>query len=54
MQNVRGSRIEDPFVVNELLIFGTGSATELIVFGIPMNSVGLNDGSDPWLVLRIQ
>ena len=53
-ERVERAGIEDPFVVNELVIFGTGSGAELIVFCVPMNAVGLSDGGDPRLVLRIQ
>ena len=33
-------RIEDPFVVDQFVDFGTGSGAELILFGIPVHAVG--------------
>ena len=45
-------RIEDPFVVDEFLVFGTGSGAELVMFGIPVHAVGLDDGGDTRLGLR--
>ena len=53
-ERVERARIEDPFLVDEFVVFGTGPGAELVVFGIPVNAVGLDDGGDTWLVLRRQ
>ena len=51
-ERVERVRIEDPFVVHQFVVFGTGSGAELILFGIPVHAVGLDDGDDAWLGLR--
>ena len=51
-ERVERVRIEDPFVVHQFVVFGTGSGAELILFGIPVHAVGLDDGGDTWLGLR--
>ena len=51
-ERVKRGRIKDPFVVNEFVVIGTGSGAELILFGIPVHTVGLDDGGDTWLVSR--
>ena len=53
-ERVERARIEDRFVVDEFVVFGTGSGAELVMFGIPVNAVGLDDGDDARLVLRRQ
>ena len=40
-ERVERARIEDRFVVDEFVVFGTGSGAELVMFGIPVNAVGL-------------
>ena len=51
-ERVERVRIEDPFVVDQFVVFGTRSGAELILFGIPVHAVGLDDGGDTWLGLR--
>ena len=51
-ERVKRVRIEDPFVVHQFVVFGTGSGAELILFGIPVHAVGLDDGGDTRLGLR--
>ena len=51
-ERVERARIEDPFVVDEFVVFGTGSGAELVPLGIPVHAMGLDDGGDAWLVLR--
>ena len=51
-ERVERVRIEDPFVVDQFVVFGTGSGAELVLFGIPVHAVGLDDGCDARLVLR--
>ncbi|XP_044172206.1 uncharacterized protein LOC114972190 [Acropora millepora] len=51
-ERVERVRIEDPFVVDQFVVFGTGSGAELILFGIPVHAVGLDDGGDTRLGLR--
>ena len=51
-ERVKRARIEDPFVVHEFVVFGTGSGAELILFGIPVHAMGLDNGGDTWLALR--
>ena len=51
-ERVECVRIEDPFVVDQFVVFGTGSCTELVLLGIPVHTVGLDDGGDARLVLR--
>ena len=51
-ERVERARIEDPFVVDQFVVFGTGPGAELIMFGIPVHAVGLDDGGDTWLGLR--
>ena len=53
-ERVERARIEDPFVVDDFVVFGRGSGAELVMLGIPVNAVGLDDGSDARLVLRRQ
>ena len=43
-ERVERARIEDPFVVDRFVVFGTGSGTELVLLGIPVHAVGLDDG----------
>ena len=50
--HVKRSRIEDPFIVHQFVVFGTGSGAELVLFGYPVHAVGLDDGGDARLVLR--
>ena len=45
-------RIEDPFVVDQFVVFGTRSGAELILFGIPVHAMGLDDGGDTRFGLR--
>ncbi|XP_044165623.1 uncharacterized protein LOC122949621 [Acropora millepora] len=51
-ERVERVRIEDPFVVDQFVVFGTGPGAELILFGIPVHAVGLDDGGDTRLGLR--
>ena len=51
-ERVKRARIEDPFVVHQFVVFGTGSGAELVLFGIPVHAVGLDDRGDARLVLR--
>ena len=51
-ERVERVRIEDPFVVDQFVVFGTRSGAELILFGIPVHALGLDDGGDTWLGLR--
>ena len=51
-ERVERVRIEDPFVVDEFVVFGTGAGAELVMFGNPVHTVGLDDGGDTWLGLR--
>ena len=51
-ERVKRVRIEDPFVVHQFVVFGTGSGAELILFSIPVHAVGLDDGVDGRWVLR--
>ena len=51
-ERVERVRIEDPFVVDQFVVFSTGSGAELILFGITVHAVGLDDGGDTWLGLR--
>ena len=51
-ERVERVRIEDPFIVDQFVVFGTGLGAELILFGIPVHAVGLDDGGDTWLGLR--
>ena len=51
-ERVKRSRMEDPFVVHQFVVFGTGSGAELVLFGIPVHAVGLDYGGDARLVLR--
>ena len=51
-ERVERARIEDPFVVDQFVVFGTGSGAELIMFGIPVHAVCLDEGGDTRLVLR--
>ena len=51
-ERVQRARIEDSFVVDEFVVFGTGSCAELVLLGIPVHAVGLDDGGDVRLVLR--
>ena len=51
-ERVERVRIEDPFVVDQFVVFGTGSGAELVLFGIPVHAVGLDDGGDTRLGLR--
>ena len=51
-ERVKRARIEDPFVVHQFVVFGTGSGAELVLFGIPVHGVGLDAGGDAKLVLR--
>ena len=51
-ERVKRARIEDPFVVHQFVVFGTGSGAELVLFGIPVHAVGLDDEGDARLVLR--
>ena len=53
-ERVERARIEDLFVVDEFLVFGTGSGAEWVMFGIPVHAVGLDDSGDVRLVLRCQ
>ena len=43
-ERVKRTRIEDPFVVDEFVVFGMGSGAELVMFGIPVHAVDLDDG----------
>ena len=45
-------RIEDPFVIHEFVVFGTGLGAELVMLGIPVHAVGLDDEGDTRLGLR--
>ena len=40
-ERVERVRIEDPFVVDQFIVFGTGSGAELILFGIPVHAKGV-------------
>ena len=51
-ERVERERIEDPFVVDQFVVFGTGSGAELVLLGIPVHAVGLDDGGDTRLGLR--
>ena len=51
-ERVKRARIEDPFVVHQFVVFGTGSGAELVLFGIPVHAVGFDDGGDARLLLR--
>ena len=51
-ERVKRARIEDPFVVHQFVVFGTGSGADVILSGIPVHAVGLNDGGDTRLRLR--
>ena len=51
-ERVEGARIEDPFVLDQFVVFCTGSGAELVLFGIPVHAVSLDDGCDARLVLR--
>ena len=51
-ERVERARIEDPFVLHQFVVFGTGLGAELVLFGIPVHAVGLDDGGDARLVLR--
>ena len=51
-ERVERARIEDPFVVDQFVVFGTGSGAELVLLGIPVHAVGLHDRCDARLVLR--
>ena len=51
-ERVKRARIEDPFVVHQFVVFGTGSGAELVLFGIPVHAVCLDDWGDARLVLR--
>ena len=51
-ERVERARIEDPFVVDQFVVFGTRSGAELILFGSPVHAVGLYDRGDARLVLR--
>ena len=53
-ERVERAGIEDPFVVDEFVVFGTGSGAELVMLGILVNAVGLDDKGDARLVLRRQ
>ena len=48
-KGLRGPRIHDPFGVDESVLFVGRSGVERVLFGIPMNAVGLEDsgGSGP-------
>ena len=54
-ERVERARIEDPFVVDQFVVFGTGSGAELVLFGIPVHAVGLDDRGDtrPEFVQRV-
>ena len=41
---MRESRIEDPFVVDQFVVFGTGSGAELVLLGIPVHAMCLETG----------
>ena len=43
-ERVERVRFEDPFVVDQFVVLGTGSGAELVLFGIPVHGVGLDDG----------
>ena len=43
-ERVECVRIEDPFVVDQFVVIGTRSGAELILFGIPVHAMGLDDG----------
>ena len=45
-ERVERARIEDMFVVHQFVVFGTGSGNELVMFGIPVHAVGLDDGGE--------
>ena len=51
-ERIERVKIEDPFIVDQFVVFGPGSGAELILFGIPVHAVGLDDGGDTWLGLR--
>ena len=51
-ERVERVRIEDPFVVHQFVYFGTGSGAELVLLGIPVHAVGLDNGGDTRLGLR--
>ena len=51
-ERVERVRIEDPFVVDQFVVFGTRAGAELILFGFPVHAVGLDDGGDTWSGLR--
>ena len=51
-ERVERARIEDPFIVDQFVVFGTGLGAELILFGIPVHAVGVDDGGDARLGLR--
>ena len=51
-ERVERARIEDAFVVDQFVVFGTGLGAELVLVGIPVHAVGLDDGGDARLVLR--
>ena len=53
-ERVERARIEDPFVVDQFVVFGTGSSDELVMLGTPVDAVGLDDGGEARLVLRRQ
>ena len=38
-ERVERTRIEDPFVVDEFRVFGTGPGAQLVMLGIPVNAV---------------
>ena len=40
-ERVERARLEDPFGVDEFVVFGTGSGAELVMFGISVHTVGL-------------
>ena len=48
-ERVERARIEDLFVVDQFVVFGTGSGAELVLFGIPVHAVGLDDRGDAGL-----
>ena len=51
-ERVERARIEDPFIVDQFVVFGTGLGAELILFGIPVHAVGVDDGGNARLGLR--